>query len=397
MKTETPSAAKKIMVLGHDASRTGAPIFLLHFTHWLQSHGGMEIEIVLKNGGPLLEEFQKIAPTTVLQPARAERAVLRLCALLRCPPPGWLTLAAKLRRHLRRRPVALVYANTVAVAEAVAALEPFRLPVVWHVHELPFCVNTYGGGQPFRAAARSVGTFIAAAECVKQGLMANSGIAAEKIRVVHEFAPPEKSTTTDVATNRAAVRTELNLPPDAFVAGMCGSVGWRKGVDWFLATAKHLAMEFAAQDIHLLWIGAGESELVMAQVNHDLRAAGLAARVKFIGVKANSRHYLAALDAFLLSSREDPFPLVMLEAASLGLPVVCFADSGGGPEFVGTDAGVIVGYADTRAAAQALVELREQPERRARLGATAREKVCSRYTLEIQAPKILQLMKQAAA
>ena len=77
---------KKMIVLGHDASRTGAPIFLLHLTEWLKRHGTIDFEIILKHGGPLLAEFKKIAPTTVLAHTRAERLIHR-CLLQRSHLP----------------------------------------------------------------------------------------------------------------------------------------------------------------------------------------------------------------------------------------------------------------------------------------------------------------------
>ena len=394
MKTETATSPKKIIVLGHDASQSGAPIFLLHLARWLKQRGGVELEIILRNDGPLEEEFRQIAPVKILQFNRLEMALHRLCGWLQFPTPAWISLPAKITRHLRGRNVDLVYANTVAVADEAAAAARLGLPVLWQIHELPYCINAIEGGHAFRRANHLAHGFAAVSEGVKRGLVAANGVPAEKIQVIHGFVPPEKNGALDVPASRSAVRQELNLSSDAFVAGMCGSVCWHKGVDWFLAVARELAAEFADREIHLLWIGAAESELLLSQVNHDLRLARLTERVQFIGVKPDSRPYLAALDAFLLSSREDSFPLVMLEAASLGLPVVCFADSGGGPEFVGTDAGIVVDYADTRAAAQALVKLSESPELRRTLGTAGRQKVLSGHTIEIQAPKILRLMEQ---
>src|SRR5205814_4023764 len=74
--------------------------------------------------------------------------------------------------------------------------------------------------------------------------------------------------------------------------------------------------------------------------------------VTFLGVKRDARPYLRAGDVFLLSSREDPFPLVALEAAQCGLPILCFADSGGMQEFVEGDAGYVVPAADVEAMAR---------------------------------------------
>lgn len=56
--------------------------------------------------------------------------------------------------------------------------------------------------------------------------------------------------------------------------------------------------------------------------------------------------YDYAVDVFALNSREDSFPLVMLEASACCLPVFCFADSGGDPEFVTEDSGLVARYHD---------------------------------------------------
>jgi glycosyltransferase involved in cell wall biosynthesis len=104
--------------------------------------------------------------------------------------------------------------------------------------------------------------------------------------------------------------------------------------------------------------------------------------------------YLAAIDVFAMVSREDPFPLVMLEAGSLGVPTVCWADSGGAPEFVETDAGIVVPYLSVDRFANALQELRSDDTRRGRMGARASTKVMDRYTLEQQAPRLREAMDQ---
>src|SRR5262249_48407495 len=78
-------------------------------------------------------------------------------------------------------------------------------------------------------------------------------------------------------------------------------------------------------------------------------------------------------------SREDPFPLVCLEAAALGVPVVCFEGAGGIREFVENDAGFVVPYLDVRGAADAIVALARSRELRNRLGARAAEKGRARH------------------
>ena len=66
----------------------------------------------------------------------------------------------------------------------------------------------------------------------------------------------------------------------------------------------------------------------------------------------------SASSVYALTSREDPFPTVALEALSVGVPVVAFEDSGGIPGFlVKESVGRVVPYCDVPAMAQAIVNL----------------------------------------
>ncbi len=108
----------------------------------------------------------------------------------------------------------------------------------------------------------------------------------------------------------------------------------------------------------------------------------------------NVMDYLKAGDLFILPSREDPFPLVCLEAAMCGLPVLCFRDAGGMPEFVEEDAGFVVPFEDTKKLAEKIVQLHDDPELRERLGRQAREKVHARHVTPIASPKILSACRE---
>jgi glycosyltransferase involved in cell wall biosynthesis len=103
------------------------------------------------------------------------------------------------------------------------------------------------------------------------------------------------------------------------------------------------------------------------------------------------------MDVLALTSREDPFPLVMLEAGSHGVPTVCFADSGGGPEFVGMDAGLSSPYLDISMFAANLMRLHHEPHLCKRLGAAASAKVRSKYVVEVQAPKLQKVIERCLA
>ena len=105
----------------------------------------------------------------------------------------------------------------------------------------------------------------------------------------------------------------------------------------------------------------------------DGRRLGLGDRIKFVGPLEQPAELFAAMDVFALTSREDPFPLVMLEAAAAGVPVVCFAGGGGAPEFVDPDAGRVAPFLDVAGMAAAISDLLERGEERQRMGHVAAE------------------------
>ena len=78
---------KKVLFIGHEASRTGAPLLLLHFLKWLRQETRFEFEVLLKNGGDLVDDYRQVAPMRILHNEVS--------------PP----LSASLISRIRRRPI----------------------------------------------------------------------------------------------------------------------------------------------------------------------------------------------------------------------------------------------------------------------------------------------------
>ena len=82
---------------------------------------------------------------------------------------------------------------------------------------------------------------------------------------------------------------------------------------------------------HLTIIGSGEKELELKELSKSLN---IIERVSFEGYKSNPYPYMKEADLFLLTSEREGFPNALLEANSLGLPVVAFACKGGIKEII---------------------------------------------------------------
>ncbi|KGQ18785.1 Glycosyl transferase [Lysobacter dokdonensis DS-58] len=366
------------MFIAHEASRTGAPLLLLQFLRWLKAHESCAIDVLLLRGGELEGDFAEVA--TVLHPRIEMPPRLRGMDRVR----ERLGLIRDDARGDEAR-YDLVVGNTVLALPHLERYQHAGMPTLLWVHELDYAVGELTDAR-FPYLCRHVDRFLVVSEAVAMMLRAR-GIAAP-IDVVHGFAKPVGS--IDDAVH---VRRQLGIAADAFVVGACGTIEWRKGVDLFLQIARDLA--WRCDDIHFLWVGGG-SESELRRIRHDLARMEIGGRVTFSGPQVQADAYLSAMDVFALTSREDPFPLVCLEAARLEKPIVCFANAGGAVELVEDDAGVIVPYADTHAFAAALLRYRGDRTAAWLAGKTARAKVEARYTMERACTRIRQVFDDAA-
>lgn len=382
--------APRILAIGHDAYRAGAQIVLLHLLRWLRDHHDADLSLLLVGDGELVDDYAAVLPTRVLQPSAVSStpsAALRRTVrrVLRRPPtrPEPARVA-----DVGRGDVDLIYANSVATLPLATSLAAdLRCPVVGHVHELEMSILRFGHGARLRAAMPAVDRFVAVSGAVEANLVARHGVDPARIERIPPCIPLPVLPPADGVVD--ARRASLGIPPDAFVVGGSGTLDWRKAPDVFLLVAKELCRR-GGPPVHFVWVGGEANEL--APVLHDVERLGLRGVAHFVGAHADPVPYFGLFDAFLLSSREDPFPLVCLEAAAMATPIVCFADAGGMPELVEDDAGYVVPYLDVTAAADRLSTLaRDEPTRRAR-GDRAAEKVARQCSVDVVGPQIAAVL-----
>lgn len=195
---------------------------------------------------------------------------------------------------------------------------------------------------------------------------------ATMIRVIPNGVDTQKFAPSSGA--RKATRKELGIASDAFVAVFVGG-------DWIRKGLAH-AIEALAQapDVTLIVAGPGDQ----ARFDAKAAAAGTRNRVHFVGARRDVKRYYAAADVFVLPSSYEAFPLVVLEAASCGLPLLVTAVHGA-IEIVEDG---VTGYliaADANDIAQRLRELASDRELGTRMGRASRERVASRSWSQVVA------------
>jgi glycosyltransferase involved in cell wall biosynthesis len=288
----------------------------------------------------------------------------------------------------------LIYSNTMTNGAVLESLASYGVPVVTHVHELAYWISR-AGAENLRQVLAHTTTYVAVSQAVRENLVCNHGIPEEKITTIYEHIrelPPVPTAAEKVSARRA-----LGIPPGAFVVGGCGAEHWRKGRDLIPQLLLALRRHRPKGDFHFVWVGRSGTAEEEYTLQHDLRTAGVETLFHASGEVANPFELYPAIDVFALLSREDPYPLACLEVAATEKPVVCFADAGGMPEFVGDRCGFVAPYLDVETMAKDIARLATEPDLAQACGRRARAKVTSENTLETTAPRLRAVIEKALA
>lgn len=344
----------RVLFLGHGAERTGPPVLLLRFARWLRSHASIETQFVLLEGGPLLDEFRSLGPTWVVGD----------------------------RGRVAPTPPDLIYVNTAGSVHALRSLPAFPAPVITQIHELSAGLEHFLAPPDLALLLEVTDRYLTVSDAVTAYVVDHLGVPSGKVACHPGFVDRLPPAQGPVA--------EGGPPAGALVVGACGTTGWRKGPDLFLATAAELRRARPDLDCHFVWVGgpSGEGD-GLDRVLAGARAAHLTDRVHLVGPVEDPVPWFRRFDVFALTSREDAFPLVGLEAAAVGTPLVCF-DNGGLPELVhAAGCGTVVPYPDLQGLSDAVARLLDDPAQRAEMGARGAAHVAARHTTEVSAPGLL--------
>jgi len=159
--------------------------------------------------------------------------------------------------------------------------------------------------------------------------------------------------------------------------GFFGRLVPHKGLDVLLEALPRVCGEFEAVDVRVF--GTGEAEEALRKQADRL---GIAEHVTFMGMTTDSLKEMAACEVVAMPSRLEPFGLVALEAQSVGVPVVGFSGHGVEEIVVNEETGLLVVPQDPDAFSDALIRLLGHPELRQNLGAAAKDRAGTLFSVD---------------
>ncbi len=387
----------RVLFVGHTAEPTGAPIALLGLVRQLVADGEVEPVFLLRRGGPLVERYRELGEVTILD-AGYKHKLRRASEMVKAGPAFDAAyrhgLGAWFRARCRAWRVDAIYLNTITHGDIAGLLSTVGVPIICHVHEMGRFVAREVSPAQFRSLIDTVSRWVAVSTPVEE-MLVEHGVDRRKITLVSASVEMPKPLPDD---ERAELRKHsFGVPRSTRVLATCGTPSWTKGPELFLQLAlrlRHLRAD-KPDPFLAVWIGADRQYPGTLTMEEDARQMDLAGHVKLIGFRQDASTLLGAADVVASTSREDPKPLVILEAAAAGVPVVCFEGSGGATDVVRAGGGLMVPYLDVDAMSVAVSELFDDADRSAALGQAGRDYVANHATHEVTTPEIARLIRDA--
>ena len=393
--SESTAQDPVIWIAVHDLSRTGVPVLLARLLQASPARQREVVHLVAMYGGPLLRELQSLcASVTVLEPSdrrSASSAASLGLITLGMGRAGEVVRHSAWRAKLARRPkpdVLLVHgAGAWPVTQAVSS----KLPVVLHLHELETALDRCIP-RPEQAAAFQRAQQVMVVSAPVAELARNRGANAAKILLVPgcvRLPAADEAETSELESNLPESNVTESSAPETdsvqWVLG-AGAPGWRKGTDRLAAVAH--ALQRVSSPAQVGWVGGRPT-------GADATAVGRTDLVNWIPESADPWKLLSHAAVFVLPSREDPLPLVALEAGVYRRAVVAMP-TGGLPDLLADGRGLVGSHQDVRWFVAAVEQVLASRALAEDLGQRLHEFVRTHHDVDVIAPRWLQAVSDTA-
>lgn len=340
-------SARRILLVTHDLSLSGAPMMLFLLARSLRDRG-YSVIVASPSDGPL---------RPLVASAGIEVGVW----------PGLLDVEGPFMAHADSFDV--VVANTITAWRLIHLAHSRLKPSVWWIHESQF-------GEDMAKRVRPVARALAIADAV---VFPAAATAARYAR----FAARGNAATIhyglDAAMTRGGASRSPNVGGPLRVANI-GSIESRKGQDVLLRSIAALPPKIA-EACDFYFVGRALEPKVLAKLQ---RAAQTRPNLHLVGEASHdvAMSHLQAADVLVLASRDEVLPVTILEAMSLGKGIVA-TRAGGVAEMIEDGvSGLLVDVASHRQMAEALNRLFRDRTLLARLGDGARQRYDAHFTLD---------------
>ncbi|WP_299868622.1 rhamnan synthesis F family protein [uncultured Roseobacter sp.] len=343
-----------VMVVSHDATRTGAPILALNLVKELSNRHNV-VSVIL-GGGDLARDFAAESVELLelnrlsMQQEKITRKVADLCA---------------------KHNVSMGFVNSVESRSALPGLKSAGVPSVALLHEFAAYTRPMSAFPDVFAYADQV---VFSADITLENALAQPG----SERPVNVHVLPQGKCETG-SSDKAPAKTELAwldsvLRPsgpqdDTFVVIGAGTIETRKGIDLFIEVANRIISGPGGGRFRFIWFGHGYDPVKdthrSVYLADQIERAGIQTQMKIVRATTEIEHVYRTADLMLLSSRLDPLPNVAIDMLVADKPLVCFERTTGIAALLdsaGLKEACVASFLDTAEMADKIRALADDPE-----------------------------------
>jgi glycosyltransferase involved in cell wall biosynthesis len=364
---------KLILVAAHSASRGGAEYCLDTFLTHLDRER-FDAQVLFAWDGPMAQSARALGYHVEIWP---------WAWWMSYQPDGWyyrnLTVGSLLRvtrllRRFRKLQIDLVYTNTAVIFEPALAAWLAGIPHVWHVHEILTPTHTRPHLFPLRQLVRWIGRWsrrvVFESNTARQ--VCQRYIPQRKMRTVYNsvrFSPPGQVATKSHINISTAQGDSGSISPDGFCRVVwIGRFSERKDP---LAFVHAIARMQRSNQCRFVLVGEGP---LAAEVRRAIQSLALTDRCQVLPFQDDIRPVLQSSDFLVLTSREESFGLVLIEAAAYGLPAVATRTQGPTEIIVDGKTGLLVEPGNVTELALAMDRLVAYNDMRREMGLSAAQR-----------------------
>ena len=389
---ESTPPTKVLLILPHTGAGGDTQV-IYNLLHALKSDF-FEFHLLTRQRGSLHEDFRQFAQ---VYPFPIDDMPWTRRLLRRFMLPLYLFLKKRYGSFLLRKiNPDIVYINTVNEHEFSQVALQSTKKIIVHIHEMGFVVTQRMRAQWITELLDRANTIISPAQAVSDFYRDVYGSDEGKMRLLHEVVNDTRIGTSPV--NQNTLHDQLGLSEGTLLIGSVGSVIYRKGVDTFIQACARVKERCPEQKFMFLWLGGDHKTLANQPYYRALcktiERENLASHFRFMPQTAEVGSFYANLDIFVLPSRMEAFPLVVLEALLAEKPVVAM-DVAGVREVIDAETGYLVKEPTPEGLVEGIKYFMKNETRRAEVGRNGRTRVLENYEARVQVKKWLKILQNA--
>jgi glycosyltransferase involved in cell wall biosynthesis len=322
----------KILVLSHQSNKSGAPRLLLNIFPKLNKEENVEVLFVLNKYQESAKEFIEKFNTEYFYIDKykfARKIFLRL-SLYNSTKLWWF------KRILKNFNPDLVYINTTGYNLLAEYVSKKGFNYLVHVHETDDTITKHPNTAYLEALMKSASLIIGCSGYVSKFIQGKFNV--YNVKTIYENIDIHRfSYKTD-----SSFRQLYNFSSSDVLVGVAGAPQFRKGTDLFIKAAILFNQRHPDNNFKFIWVGG----TTHTNKNEYYKFCMLLIEksgfnnIQLIDQIDDIQNLYSALDLFVIPSREDPFPLAMLEAMYFKVPVIGSSASGI-PEALSDKCGIV--------------------------------------------------------